>query len=74
MIAVYKDPKGERVFRTCEGPSLKSQLQLTQCPMQNTDSTNDTIDSLKKRIQDLENIIAASKPEVCKIIITISKS
>ena len=55
MVALYKDPKGEIIFET---PSFKSQLQQQQ--QHHTDSATGTIDSLKKRIQELENIVAAN--------------
>ena len=66
MIALYKDPQGERVFDKYEVPSLRSQHQ----PMhhqQQTDSANERIDLLKKRILELENIVAENKQhsEVC---------
>ena len=62
MIALYKDPKGEKVFDKYETPSLKSQLQLTQ-QQQHTDSATETIDSLKQRIRELENIVTENQVE-----------
>ena len=62
MIALYKDPKGEKVFDKYETPSLKSQLQLTQ-QQQPTDSATETIDSLKQRIRELENIVTENQAE-----------
>ena len=56
MIALYKDPKGEKVFDKYETPSFKSQLQHTQ-KQQPTDSATETVDSLKKRIEELENMV-----------------
>ena len=63
MIALYKDPKGEKVFDKYETPSLKSHQQHTQRQQQHTctDSSTETIDSLKKRIQELENIMLANQ-------------
>ena len=62
MIELYKDPKGENVFESYNTPSFNSQQQCTQLqPQQNTDA--DTIHTLKKRIQELENIVAANKTE-----------
>ena len=60
MIALYKDPNGENVFENYSIPSFNSQQQCTQLQMQqNTDA--DTIVTLKKKIQDLENIVATNK-------------
>lgn len=60
MVALYKDPKGERVFEEYEAPSFKVQQQHThQQPL--TDSATATIDSLKNRILELENIVAGNK-------------
>lgn len=57
MLALYKDPKGEKVFHKYEIPSLKSQNK--------TDSTIGTSDSaLKKRILELENIIAMTQVDI----------
>ena len=64
MIALYNDPKGERVFDKYETPSFKSQQQHAQLKQTETDSTTMTIDSLKKRIQELENIIAVNNHQV----------
>lgn len=61
MVALYKDPKGEKVFDKYETPSFKSQQQNKQ---QNTDTTTGTIDSLKKRIQELESLLAANQIQV----------
>ena len=61
MVALYKDPKGEKVFDKYETPSFKSQQQNKQ---QNTDTTTGTIDSLKKRIQELESLLAANQTQV----------
>ena len=59
MVALYKDPKGETIFDKYETPSFKSQLQQQQ-QQHHTDSATGTIDSLKKRIQELENFVAAN--------------
>lgn len=57
MLALYKDPQGEKVFHKYETPSLKSQNK--------TDSTIGTSDSaLKKRILELENIIATTQVDI----------
>ena len=80
MIALYKDPKGESVFDKYEPPSFKTQQQLNgqqhqqqQLQLHHTDSTTGTIDSLKKRIQELESMLAQNqqqpKPEVAIIIL-----
>ena len=59
MIALYKDPKGENVFESYSTPSFNSQQQCTQLQLQqHTDAA--TVDTLKKRIQELENIVARS--------------
>ena len=60
MIALYKDPMGEKVFDKYETPSFKSHQQHTQRQQQRTctDSSTGTIDSLKKRIQELEIMLA----------------
>lgn len=60
MIALYKDPMGEKVFDKYETPSFKSHQQHAQRQQQHTctDSSTETIDSLKKRIQELENMLA----------------
>ena len=58
MVALYKDPKGEKVFDKYETPSFKSQQQNKQ------DTTTGTIDSLKKRIQELESLLAANQIQV----------
>ena len=61
MIALYKDPKGEKVFDKYETPSLKSHLQLTHQQQQHTDSATETIDSLKQRIRELENMVTKNQ-------------
>ena len=63
MIALYKDPKGERVFDKYETPSFKSHQQTQKKKQTETDSTTTTmtIDSLKKKIHELENIIAVNR-------------
>ena len=61
MIALYKDPKGENVFESYNTPGLSfnSQQQCTQLQLQqHTDAA--MVDTLKKRIQELENIVARS--------------
>ena len=56
MVSLYKDPKGEKIFGKFETPSFKSQ----QGPV--TESTIGTTDSaLRKRILELENIIATNQ-------------
>ena len=68
MIALYKDPKGETIFDKYETPSFKSQQQqhtYTQRQQQQrtcTDSSSESMDSLKKRIQELENMLANQEP------------
>ena len=59
MIALYKDPKGEKVFNKYETPSFnKSQQAVSQ---QQTESTTGTTDSaLKQRIQELEKQVLMS--------------
>ena len=62
MVAVYKDPNGEKVFDNYKIPSFKSQYQNTKTKeQQNLSSVSDhqLIESLQKKIQELENIIAA---------------
>ena len=54
MVALYKDPKGENIYGTPSFNSLQQRTQLQQHVGRNTDA--DTIDALKKRIQELENI------------------
>ena len=62
MIALYKDPKGESVFDKYEPPSFKTQQQgnaQQQPHLLHTElSATGTIDSLKKRIQELETMLA----------------
>ena len=56
MVALYKDPKGENVFGEYCPPSFKSQQgAVAESSMSTTDS------ELRKRIVELENIIAKSK-------------
>ena len=60
MIALYKDPEGESVFDKYEPPSFKTQQQAhTQHHQQQhtTESTAGIIDSLKKRIHELEDML-----------------
>ena len=66
MIALYKDPQGEKVFDRYEVPSLRSQLQPTH-QKQQTDSATGTTDLLKKTSLELNNTIAENKQhaEVC---------
>ena len=65
MIALYKDPKGERVFDEYKTPSFKLQQQhMQKLEQTETDSTTMTIDSLKKRIQELESIIAVNNHQI----------
>ena len=60
MIALYKDPKGEKVFNKYETPSFKSQQQ--------TESTTGTTDSaLKLRIQELEKQVLISVLQITNI-------
>ena len=72
MVALYKDPKGEKIFDKYETPSFKSQQQQIQKQQQLhtcTDSSTETTDSLKKRIQELENMLATRdhhQPQVCQ--------
>ena len=61
MVALYKDPKGENIYGTPPFNSLQQHTQLQQQTGCNTDA--DTIDALKKRIQELENIEATKKSE-----------
>ena len=64
MIALYKDPKGESVFDKYEPPSFKTQQQVTGQQQQlqlHTESVTGTIDSLKKRIQELENMLTLNQ-------------
>ena len=64
MIALYKDPQGKQVFDKYKTPTFRSQQQNVQKLEQTEiDSTTMTIDSLKKRIHELENIIAVN--QVC---------
>ena len=65
MVALYNDPKGETIFDKYETPSFKSQLQQQH----HTDSATVTIDSLKKRIQELENIVAAKHHQPVEVYI-----
>ena len=58
MVALYKDPKGENIYGIPSFNSLQQRTQQTGC---NTDT--DTIDALKKRIQELENMEATKKSE-----------
>ena len=61
MISLYKDPNGEKVFDNYKIPSFKSQYQNTKIEEQrNLSSVSDQqhIESLQKKIQELENIIA----------------
>ena len=71
MIALYKDPKGESIFDKYEPPSLKTQpavlngqpqTQQQQHTDQSTTCTG-TIDSLKKRIQELENMLSLNQQQ-----------
>ena len=70
MIALYKDPKGETIFDKYETPSFKSQQQqqhtYTQRQQHQHTCTNhsstESMDSLKKRIQELENMLANQEP------------
>lgn len=57
MVALYKDPKGEKIFsKYGTQPTFKSQ----QGPV--TESNIGTTDSaLKKRVQELENIISTNQ-------------
>ena len=61
MIALYKDPKGEAVFDNYEPPSFKTQQAHAPQQPQHTESATGIIDSLKKRIQDLENMLALNQ-------------
>lgn len=70
MIALYKDPKGESVFDKYEFPSFKAQQQqqqqqgnaMQQQPNLQTElSATGTIDSLKKRIQELETMLVLNQ-------------
>ena len=56
MVALYKDPKGENIYGTPFNSLQQQYTQLQQHAGRNTDA--DTIDALKKRIQELENIEA----------------
>ena len=59
MVALYKDPKGEKIFDKYGTPSFKSQQGTA------TESTPGTTDSaLRKRIVELENIIATNQVAV----------
>ena len=66
MIALYKDPQGEAVFNNYEPPSFKTQQAHAPQQQQHTESATGIIDSLKKRIQELENILALNQhqPEI----------
>lgn len=56
MVAVYKDPKGENVFGEYCPPSFKSQRgTVAESSVSTTDS------ALRKRIAELESIIAKNK-------------
>ena len=63
MVALYKDPNGEKIFDKYETPSFKTQQQQQQ-PVQLerwqcTDSSTETqVDSLKKKIRELEGMLA----------------
>ena len=69
MIALYMDPKGESIFDKYEPPSFKTQPALNgqaQTQQQHTctdQSTTGTIDSLKKRIQELENMLTLNQQQ-----------
>ena len=63
MVSLYKDPKGVKVFDKYETPSFKSQQQNTR-KQEPTESTTGTIDSLRKRIQELESLLAANQTQV----------
>ena len=64
MVALYKDPKGEKVFDKYGTPSFMSQQQKQQ-QADSAISTIGTTDSrLKKRIQELENTIAAKQVRI----------
>ena len=63
MVALYKDPKGEKVFDKYETPSFKSQQQTAR-KQEPAESTTGTIDSLRKRIQELETLLAVNQSQV----------
>ena len=65
MIALYKDPKGETVFDKYDPPSLKTQQQISNGQQQppRTESATGTIDSLKKRILELENMLTLNQQQ-----------
>ena len=63
MVALYKDPKGEKVFDKYETPSFKSQQQTAR-KQEPTESTTGTIDSLRKRVQELETLLAANQTQL----------
>ena len=70
MVALYKDPKGEKVFNKYGTPSFMSQQQKQQQADSaiSTIGTTDHDSQLIKRIQELENIIAAK--QVCIYLYT----
>ena len=55
MIALSKDPKGEKVFKKYETPSLKSQQTQHQTEL----TTGSTDSALKLKIQELEKQVLA---------------
>ena len=79
MISLYKDPKGEAVFDKYEPPSFIKTQQQTNCNFgtqlqlhreqrqleQHTSAstTSGTIDSLKKRIQELECMLVLNQQQ-----------
>ena len=65
MVSLYKDPKGEEVFGKYETPSFKSQTKSDSTITGTTDS------ALKRRVQELENIIATNQVKSCISIVTI---
>lgn len=73
MIALYKDPKGESVFDKYEPPSFKTQQQVNgQQQLQlHTESATGTIDSLKKRIQELENMLTLNQRQPQELEVSV---
>ena len=52
MVGLYRDPTGEKVFEKYNKPSSRSQLPAA------VHGSGDNIDSLKKRVRELEGILS----------------
>ena len=62
MIGLYRDPTGERVFENYAKSSSKSQVPTVVAAVVGVD--HDSIDTLKRRVKELEGVLST---HVCEV-------